>query len=141
MSLIHQLLGDETYDPFLSMINRCPVLSTPTDWKETKDVHIFISDLPGMKKEDVKVEIDEGRVLHISGERKKHVDDDHADDKNIKWHHVERFHGKFQRRFKLPENAKVDQVTASMENGVLVVSVPKQEVKKPQTKLIQIEGN
>ena len=59
MSLISQLLGDETYDPFLSMVNKCPVLSIPTDWKETKDAHVFISDLPGLKKEDVKVEIDE----------------------------------------------------------------------------------
>ncbi|KAK7364852.1 hypothetical protein VNO80_13596 [Phaseolus coccineus] len=139
MSLIHQLLGDETCDPFLSMMNKCPVLSTPTDWKETKDAHMFISDLPGMKKEEVKVEVDEGRVLHISGERKIHVDED--DKNNNKWHHIERFHGRFQRRFKLPENAKVDQVRASMENGVLVVTIPKQEVKKPQTKVIQIEGN
>jgi len=138
MSLIHQLLGDETFDPFLSMVNKCPVLSTPTDWKETKDAHLFISDLPGMKKEEVKVEVEEGRVLNISGERKKQEDED---EKNNKWHHIERFHGKFQRRFRLPENAKVDEVRASMENGVLVVTVPKQEVKKPQTKVVQIEGN
>ncbi|XP_061365845.1 class I heat shock protein-like [Gastrolobium bilobum] len=136
MSLISQLLGDETFDPFLSMINKCPILSTPTDWKETKDAHVFISDLPGLKKEEVKVEVDEGRVLQISGER--NVDDE--DGKN-KWHRVERFRGKFQRRFRLPENAKVDQVKANMENGVLVVTVPKLEVKKPETKVIQIEGN
>lgn len=141
MSLISQLLGDETFDPFLSMINKCPVLSTPTDWKETNDAHVFISDIPGLKKEEVKVEVDEGRVLQISGER--HVDDhDKKDDKNnYKWHRVERCRGKFQRRFRLPENAKVEEVKASMENGVLVVTVPKQEVKKPQTKVIQIEGN
>ncbi|TKY46471.1 17.3 kDa class I heat shock protein [Spatholobus suberectus] len=137
MSLIHQLLGDETYDPFLSMINKCPVLSTPTDWKETTDSHVFISDLPGLKKEEVKVEVDEGRVLQISGER-KNVDED---DKNNKWHRMERFRGKFQRRFRLPVNAKVDQVKAKMENGVLVVTIPKKEVKKPETKVIQIEGN
>nr|KYP72106.1 17.5 kDa class I heat shock protein [Cajanus cajan] len=112
MSLIHQLLGDETYDPFLSTINKCPVLSTPTDWKETKDCHVFISDLPGLKK-----------------------------DENNTWHRIERCRGKFQRRFRLPENAKVDHVKASMENGVLVVTIPKQEVKKPETKVIQIEGS
>ncbi|KAJ1391546.1 HSP20-like chaperone [Sesbania bispinosa] len=139
MSLISQMLGDETFDPFLSMVNKCPVLSTPTDWKETKDAHVFISDIPGLKKEEVKVEVDEGRVLQISGERNStNVDED---DKNNKWHRIERCRGKFQRRFKLPENAKVDQVKAHMENGVLVVTVPKQEVKKPETKVIQIEGN
>ncbi|XP_020209540.1 class I heat shock protein [Cajanus cajan] len=139
MSLIHQLLGDETYDPFLSTINKCPVLSTPTDWKETKDCHVFISDLPGLKKDEVKVEVDEGRVLRISGERKNNVNDE--DDKNNTWHRIERCRGKFQRRFRLPENAKVDHVKASMENGVLVVTIPKQEVKKPETKVIQIEGS
>lgn len=138
MSLIHQLLGDETYDPFLSMINKCPVLSTPTDWKETNDAHVFITDLPGLKKDEIKVEVDEGRVLQISGERKNNVD---RDDKNNKWHRIERFDGKFQRKFRLPENAKVDQVKANMENGVLVVTIPKEEVKKPETKVIQIEGN
>jgi HSP20 family protein len=141
MSLISQLLGDETYDPFLSMINKCPVLSTPTDWKETKDSHVFISDLPGLKKEDVKVEIDEGRVLQISGERSNNLDDEKNEKNNNKWHHVERCRGKFQRRFKLPKNAKVDQVKANMENGVLIVTIPKEEVKKNETKVIQIEGN
>lgn len=140
MSLISQLLGDETFDPFLSMINKCPVLSTPTDWKETKDAHVFISDLPGLKKDEVKVEVDEGRVLQISGERNVGDHDDDDDKNKNKWHRVERCRGKFQRRFRLPENAKVDQVKAHMENGVLVVTVPKQEVKKPETKVIQIEG-
>ncbi|KAK2420353.1 18.1 kDa class I heat shock protein [Trifolium repens] len=140
MSLISQLLGDETYDPFLSMINKCPILSTPTDWKETKDSHVFISDLPGLKKEDVKVAIDDGKVLQISGERSNNLDEKDEKD-NDKWHHVERCSGKFQRRFKLPKNVKVDQVKANMENGVLIVTIPKEEVKKNETKVIQIEGN
>lgn len=138
MSLISQLVGaEETFDPFLSMVNKCPVLSTPTDWKETPDAHVFLADLPGLKKEDVKVKVDEDKVLQISGER--NVEKDH-DDKD-KWHRVERCRGKFLRRFKLPENAKADGVKASMKNGVLTVTVPKQEVKKPDKKVIQIEGN
>ena len=44
------------------------------------------------------------------------------------------------RRFRLPENAKMDQVKASMENGVLTVTVPKEEVKKPEVKSIEISG-
>ncbi|GLT43423.1 hypothetical protein SLA2020_173730 [Shorea laevis] len=108
MALISQFYDDEIYDPFLSMINKCPVLNTPTDWKETPDAHMFIADLPGLKKEGVKVEVDDGRFL---------------------------------RRFRLPENAKTDEIKASMENGVLKVTIPKQEVKKPEKKVIQIEGN
>ncbi|XP_031265099.1 class I heat shock protein-like [Pistacia vera] len=134
MSLIPKLLGDEPFDPFLSMVNQCPVLNTPTDWKETPEAHVFTADLPGLKKEEVKVEVDEGRVLQISGERNVE-----KDDKNDKWHRVERCRGKFLRRFRLPENAKTDEVKASMENGVLVVTIPKQEVKKPEKKVIEIE--
>ncbi len=136
MSLISQLFGDdEIYDPFLSMMNKCPVLNTPTDWKETADAHVFTADLPGLKKEDVIVEVEKGRLLKISGERKAEKDE------KDKWHRVERCRGKFLRRFQLPENAKTDQVKASMEDGVLKVVIPKQEVKKPEKKLIQIEGN
>ncbi|KAJ9152807.1 hypothetical protein P3X46_026327 [Hevea brasiliensis] len=134
-SLISQLWGDEIFDPFLSMVNKCPVLNIPTDWKETPEAHIFISDLPGLKKEEVKVEVDEGRVLQISGERPP-VD---KDGENEKWHRVERCRGKFLRRFRLPENAKTDQVKASMESGVLVVTVPKEKVKKPEKKVIEIK--
>ncbi|CAI9116822.1 OLC1v1018086C1 [Oldenlandia corymbosa var. corymbosa] len=105
------------------------------DWKETPEAHVFKADLPGLKKEEVKVEVEENRVLQISGERSRE-----QEEKNDKWHRLERSSGKFLRRFRLPENAKVDQVKASMENGVLTVTVPKHEVKKPEVKAIDISG-
>ena len=81
------------------------------------------------------MEVEEDKVLQISGERNVE-----KEDKNDKWHRVERSSGKFMRRFRLPENAKMDQVKASMENGVLTVTVPKEEVKKPLVKSIEISG-
>ncbi|XP_078162362.1 18.1 kDa class I heat shock protein-like [Carex rostrata] len=105
------------------------------DWKETPEAHIIKADIPGVKKEEVKVEVEEGNVLKISGERNKE-----KEEKKDTWHRAERSSGKFMRTFRLPENAKVDQVKAAMENGVLTVTVPKEEVKKPEVKTIEISG-
>ncbi|KAM7510365.1 hypothetical protein LguiB_009240 [Lonicera macranthoides] len=111
------------------------IANTRIDWKETPEAHVFKADLPGVKKEEVKVEVEDGRVLQISGERSKE-----QEEKNDKWHRVERSCGKFVRRFRLPENAKMEKVKATMENGVLTVVVPKEEVKKPEVKAIDISG-
>ncbi|XP_057981753.1 17.6 kDa class I heat shock protein-like [Malania oleifera] len=105
------------------------------DWKETSEAHILKADLPGLRKEEVKVEVEDGRVLQISGERSRE-----EEEKTDKWHRVERSVGKFVRRFRMPENAKMDQVKATMENGVLSVVVPKEEEKKPEVKAIEISG-
>jgi HSP20 family protein len=111
--------------------------NTRIDWKETPEAHVFKADLPGLRKEEVKVEIEESRVLQISGERNKE-----EEEKKDTWHRVERSSGKFLRRFRLPENARVDRVSASMENGVLTVTVPKVEVeeKKPHVKAVEISA-
>ncbi|KAK1366430.1 hypothetical protein POM88_041991 [Heracleum sosnowskyi] len=71
----------------------------------------------------------------ICGERNRE-----QEEKGDTWHRVrvERSSGKFMRRFRLPENAKAEQVKAAMENGVLTVTVPKEDVKKPDVKSIQI---
>jgi len=153
MSLIPSLFGgrrSNVYDPFSSLDVWDPfkdfpfpesgrensaLVSTRVDWKETPEAHVFRADIPGLKKEEVKVEIEDDNVLQISGDRNVE-----KEDKNDRWHRVERSSGKFLRRFRLPENAKVDKVKASMENGVLTVTVPKEEVKKPEVKAIEISG-
>lgn len=150
MSLIPSIFGGrrtnvfdpfslDIWDPFDGLFTSVPETSsfanTRIDWKETPEAHVFKADLPGLKKEEVKVEVEDGRVLQISGERSKE-----QEEKNEKWHHVERSSGKFLRRFRLPQNAKMDEVKASMENGVLTVTVPKVEEMKPEVKPIEISG-
>ncbi|KAJ9684461.1 hypothetical protein PVL29_016767 [Vitis rotundifolia] len=138
----------DIWDPFEGFPFAAPLANVPSstretsafanariDWKETPEAHVFKADLPGLKKEEVKVEVEEGRVLQISGERSKE-----QEEKKDKWHRVERSSGKFLRRFRLPENAKTDEVKASLENGVLTVTVPKEEVKKAEVKAIEISG-
>ncbi|KAH0636499.1 hypothetical protein KY290_036922 [Solanum tuberosum] len=139
MALIPQLL-ESIFQPLsLNDSSTSKFVNPRVDWKENEDAHVFKIDLPGLNKEEIKVEIEEGKVLQISGEIKG-VDLNKEDQKkeNETWRRVERPRGKFCRRFWLPENAKIDEVKASMENGVLTLTIPKQEIKKPEVKTIEI---
>ncbi|CAA3012071.1 Hypothetical predicted protein [Olea europaea subsp. europaea] len=116
--------------------------SSSMDWKETPEAHIFKFDLPGVSKEDVELQVYDDRVLHLSAERK---DEDHSGKGDYKWHCRERFDsGNFFREFRLPENAIIDEIKASMRDGVLVVTVPKDQhkkkKKKPMHKAVEITG-
>ncbi|KAK7821815.1 18.1 kda class i heat shock protein, partial [Quercus suber] len=64
-------------------------------YPETPEAHVLKADLPGLKKEEVKVEVEDDRVVRISGERKIE-----KEDKNDTWHRVERSSGKFVRSFR-----------------------------------------
>ncbi|KAJ4957869.1 hypothetical protein NE237_024980 [Protea cynaroides] len=114
----------DLWDPFNESYNteRIAFSNFSIDWNETPDAHIFKVDMPGMRKEDVKIEIEEHKVLKIIGEKNTEIEEN-----NGGWHRVERSCGKFIRSFQLPENSKVDRMKAKMENGVLTLTVPKLE--------------
>ncbi|KAM7256215.1 hypothetical protein ACFE04_011956 [Oxalis oulophora] len=154
MSMMPSFFGNngrnslDAWDPFKdstfpsSMSNFYPNKETSTfgnsssiriDWKETHEAHVLKADLPGIKKEEVKVSIEDEWVLHISGEWKPE-----KEDKNDIWHRAERSSGMFQRKFRLPDNVKMDQIKASMDNGVLTIIVPKVVTKKAEVKSINI---
>ncbi|KAK7319729.1 hypothetical protein RJT34_04454 [Clitoria ternatea] len=127
MSIIpNNPFGDAPFSAALSttgpeLTHNPAFLSSQVDWEETPEAHVFKADITGMKKEEVKVEVEDGRVLQIRGERIME-----KEDTSNACHRVERSSGKFMRSFTLPANAKMDRVSASMEDGVLIVTVPKQ---------------
>lgn len=93
--------------------------------------HIEV-DLPGVKKDDIHVEVKENR-LTISGERKTK-----EEVKDEDYYRVESSYGKFERSFTLPDNVDAENVSASSEDGVLEVVLPKKE-RSAETKKVEVK--
>jgi HSP20 family protein len=87
--------------------------------KETEQYFVLSFDLPGVKKNDLNLEV-KNNVLTVSGERKSEHDQEG---------YSERFSGSFERSFTLPEQMNPDAIEAQYEDGVLTVVLPKAEVK------------
>jgi len=92
------------------------------DINESETAYTLAADLPGITPEDIDISTEKG-VLTIKGERKIQAQED-----SEKHPHLERQNGTFLRRFTLPESADTDGISAKSENGVLIISIPKQEV-------------
>lgn len=103
--------------------------------KEQEGKLLVTADLPGVKKEDVKVHV-EGDTLVVEGERKQE-----KEEKREGYYHSERSYGKFYRSILLPEGAKSDQATAQFNNGVLEIAVPVPEVKAKAKEIPVQEGS
>lgn len=99
------------------------------DITESDDEYVVTVELPGVKKEDVTVEVKEG-VLTILGEKKREVTKEKG-----RW--MERSYGSFQRCFTLPPDASGDKIDASFRDGVLTLHIAKAEEKKPRTVAIK----
>jgi HSP20 family protein len=102
--------------------------------KQKEGKLLVTAELPGLKKEDVKVHID-GDTLVVEGERKQE-----KEEKREGYYHSERSYGKFYRSILLPEGAKIDQTAAQFNNGVLEVTVPIPEVKTASKEIPVQEG-
>ncbi|KAL1543523.1 17.5 kDa class I heat shock protein-like [Salvia divinorum] len=110
--------------------------SMAMEWGETPEAHVLRVELPGLKKEEVKVKVKEGKFLKISGKKKVEREDRHEN-----WHHVERSKGKFSRVFTLPENSKGDSVKSHFDNAILTVTVPKRDARKSHVvKEFEVQG-
>lgn len=125
------------YSPFLSPSLRrrddgtawAPV----SDITETDKEYLIKAELPEVKKEDVKITLEDG-IITISGERKQ--EKEHKDQNEIR---VESFYGSFSRSFSLPENIDAKNVRAESKDGVLKVHIPKTENSKAHPVTIEVK--
>jgi len=111
----------------------------PSQWSPAVDIvedekeFVIKAELPEIKKEEVHVTVDNG-VLTISGERKFE-----KEEKNKRYHSVERSYGSFTRSFSLPEGADPGKVRAEFKDGVLQVHVQKSETARPNNIEVKVE--
>jgi HSP20 family protein len=89
------------------------------DVAETNEGYLLNAELPDVKKEDVKLAVQDG-VLTLSGERRAE-----KEEKGKRYFRVERSYGRFERSFTLPTAVDENKITASFQNGILHVIVPK----------------
>jgi HSP20 family protein len=107
------------------------------DWSPEVDIseddhgYLLKADLPEMKKDDVRVTVEDG-ILSVSGERKSQ-----KEDQKKKFHRIERSFGTFRRSFTLPDDADSTKVTAEFRDGVLKVHLP--TTTTPKSKAIQVK--
>lgn len=98
------------------------------DVKETDSAYIVEVDVPGLKKEDIKINLSsDSKILEISGERKT-VE---TSEKNQMVFRERRF-GQFMRKMRVPDNVVTQQISAKCTDGVLTVNLPKGEEQSPQ---------
>ena len=122
-NLLDQFFGDEQWMP--------AGFVPQTDLVETENAFEVSVDLPGLKPEDVQVELHEG-ALWISGKR-----EEEKEEKGKSYHRVERRHGEFRRVLPLPATIDEEHVEAKFDDGVLKVTVPK--VMEAKAKKIEVK--
>ena len=103
------------------------------DIEETQDELVVKAEIPGMKKEEIKLQVT-GDTLAITGERRSE-----SETKDKTYHRIERSYGKFQRIIGLPSEVQGTKAKASYENGVLVIHLPKTDEAKPKEISIDVK--
>ena len=96
------------------------------DLSESEEEYVLEADLPGLKREDVEL-VCVDNTVHIKGERKHEMEEEKGG-----YHRTERRYGAFQRSFDIPGGFAGDKVSASFQDGVLTVHLPKREECKPK---------
>ena len=116
------LARSESGQNMLAVVDWAPSV----DISETDSEYLIKGEIPGVKKEDVKVSIQDG-MLTIQGERKQE-----KEEKGKKFHRIERSYGSFVRSFRVPDDADENSVKAEFKDGMLNVTLAKSAKAKPK---------
>jgi HSP20 family protein len=125
-------LLNEFFRPAFVLDNRVETARIRVDVKETADAYTVHAEIPGVKKEDIAVEI-EGNEVTIAAEVKREAGAKEGE----KWLRTERFHGKAERRFALPQEIDEAQANAKFAEGVLELSLPKKQAAAGRKVVVQ----
>ena len=133
----HNLVGemDEFFNDFWRwpFVSRQGSLAPATDIEETEKEYRLTFELPGMKKEDIKVSVEDG-VLTVSGERKEK-----REEKDRHYVRTEMQSGTFSRSFTLPKTVDMNNITADYKDGLLMIALQKTEEAKPKQIEIKVK--
>jgi len=142
------------WDPFHEVDELLDRYSRPSDWpfrggrdvsvrdadwaprvdiSETDDNFCIKAEVPGIKREDVKINI-EDHVLSIHGENEQVKEEE-----GEQFHRVERYYGSFRRSFTLPENVDEEKIEANFKDGLLTLTIPKTEAAKPKSIEVKVK--
>jgi len=117
LSIFDEFFGSNRF--FSNETSFSPAIDVIEDEKNFE----IVAEIPGLDNNDISVSVDED-VLSIRGEKKF---EDEKNEKNC--HRIERRYGAFERRIRLPRGTNLEQIDANYENGLLKISIPKEEVK------------
>ena len=122
------------FGEFPSGMENCCGNYPSVDIVENDNSFELFAELPGVKKEDVKIVVEDG-VLQISGEKKSNI----IENEKSKITRNERSFGKFERKFKLTEDINPDEIKANFENGLLKITFAKIVPEKPKEIMIDVK--
>jgi len=129
MEMMQRLFSAVEQEPQGPAVDFVPAVNT----READDAYYIEVDLPGVKKEDISIDVNDN-VLTISGERK--VEEERKDEE---FYRIESVYGTFERSFTLPEDVDPDKIEAEAKDGVLIVKIPKKQAIEKAPKKIEIK--
>ena len=117
----------DPFTPLVTQLGRTAAFLPPADVTVSQGDLVLTMDLPGLTAEDVELELVDGYLMVRGARKRPEVTD------GTVFAHSERAFGRFERRVKVPDGVDADAITASMDNGVLSLIIPKPERLKPKS--------